>query len=243
MKVESVSGLRKLHETTNEHLRTLEVLGQPVNQWSAVLVFCIANKLDAKSRKQWQHKHPGKNVFRWDDLSKFLDERSRASECCAIKVIPQANKMSDQREPRHQFYAASMTCSEICVVEHKLHACPEFKKMSTSQKYDLVKKKRACFNCLQTGHSVSECGSKFSCRKCKAKHHTLLHRPKPATTLHDGSNKTIASVSTSANKTIQSAGSAGQQADRQVFCLDWALRVLISKRRCSTSNGNGSHPQ
>ena len=125
--------------------------------------------------------------------------------------------MSDQREPRHQSHAASMTCSEICDVEHKLHACPEFKKMSTSQKYDLVKKKPACFNCLQTGHSVSECGSKFSCRECKAKHHTLLHRPKPATTLHDGSNKTIARVSTSANTTIQSAGSAGQQADTSVL--------------------------
>ena len=135
MKVESGSGLRKLHETNNEHLRALEALGQPVNQWSAVLVFCIADKLDAESRKQWQLKHPGKNVLRWDDLSKFLDERSRALESGAIKVIPQATKMSDQREPRHQSYAASMTCSEICDVEHKLHACPEFKKMSTSQNF------------------------------------------------------------------------------------------------------------
>ena len=216
MKVESGSGLRKLHETTNEHLRALEALGQPVNQWSAVLVFCIADKLDAESRKQWQLNYPGKNDLRWDDLSKFLYERSRALESGAIKVIPQASKMSDQREPRHQSYAASMACSEICDVEHKLHACPEFKKMSTSQKYDL-KKKRACFNCLQTEHSVSECGSKFSCRKCKAKHHTLLLRPKPVTTLHDGSNKTIARVSTSANTTIQSAGSAGQQADTSVL--------------------------
>ena len=218
MKVESGSGLRKLHETTNEHLRALEALGQPVNQCSAVLVFCIADKLDAESRKQWQLKmQKRKNVLRWDNLSKFLDERSRALESGAIKVIPQASKMSDQREPRHQSYAASITCSEICDVEHKLHACPEFKKMSTSQKYDLVKKKRACFNCLQTGHSVSECGSKFSCRECKAKHHTLLHRQKPAITLHFGSNKTIARVSTSANTTIQSAGSAGQQADTSVL--------------------------
>ena len=116
MKLESGSGLRKLHETTNEHLRALEALGQPVNQWSAVLVFCIADKLDAESRKQWQLNHPGKNVLRWDDLSKFLDERSRALESGAVKVIPQASKKSNQREPRHQSYAASMACSEICDV-------------------------------------------------------------------------------------------------------------------------------
>ena len=216
MKVESWSGLRKLHETTKEHLRAFEALGQPVNQWSAVIVFCIADKLDAESQKQWQLKHSGKKVLCWDDSSKFLDERSRALKSGVIKMFSQANKMSDQREQRHQSYAASIACSEKCDVEHKLHACPEFK-MSISQKYDLVKKKRACFNCLQTGHSVSECGSKISCRECNAKHHTLLHRPKPVTTLHDGSNKTIARVSTSASTTIQSAGSARQQADTSVF--------------------------
>ena len=105
MKVESGSGLRKLHETTNEHLSALEALGQPVNQWTAVLIFCIANKLDAESRKQWQLKHPDKKVFHWDDLSKFhdeIDERSRVLGSGAIKTIPQSNKMSIQREPRHQ---------------------------------------------------------------------------------------------------------------------------------------------
>ena len=43
MKVESGSGLRKLHEITNEHLKALGALGQPVNQWSAVLIFCIVD--------------------------------------------------------------------------------------------------------------------------------------------------------------------------------------------------------
>ena len=89
--------------------------------------------------------------------------------------------------------------------------------MSVSQEYDLIKMKRACFNCLQTVHSVSEYGSEFSCRECRAKHHTLHHRTKPVTTLHDGSNKTKAKVSTPASTTIQSAGSAGQQADTSVL--------------------------
>ena len=71
------------------------------------------DKLDAESRKQWQLKHHGKNVLRWDDLSKFPDEGSRALESGAIKVIPQASKMRNQREPQHQFYTASVACSEI----------------------------------------------------------------------------------------------------------------------------------
>ena len=88
MKVESGSGLGKLYETTNEHPGAVEALGQPVNIWSAVLVLCIADKLDAESLKQWQLKHSGKNVPGGNDLSKFLDERSRALESGAIKMIP-----------------------------------------------------------------------------------------------------------------------------------------------------------
>ena len=37
--------------------------------------------------------------------------------------------------------------------------------------------KRGCYNCLQLGHNVSKCPSKFTCRECRQKHHTLLHRP------------------------------------------------------------------
>ena len=148
------------HKTTNEHLMALEALGQPVNQWRVVLGF---RKLDAESRKQCQLKHPDKNVLSWNDLSKFIDERSSA-----IKMIPQASRMSDQREPRYQSYTVSRTCSEICDVEHNLHACPDFKQMSVSQRYDLVKKKSVCSH---TVHSVHEWGSKRNCRECKAKHH------------------------------------------------------------------------
>ena len=39
MKVESASSLRKLLETTNEHLRSLKELGQPTDQWDSLLVF------------------------------------------------------------------------------------------------------------------------------------------------------------------------------------------------------------
>ena len=123
--------------------------------------------------------------------------------------------MSDQREPRHSSYAVvSITCSDICNVEHALHACPEFKKMSVSQKYQLVKKKLAYFNCLQTGHSVSECGSKFNCKECKDKHHTLLQRPNSVTISHEGSNKPTARVSTSAKTTVGSP--ASQHTDTSV---------------------------
>ena len=44
MKVESASGLRKLLEVTNEHLRSLKELGQPTDQWDSLLVFWLSEK-------------------------------------------------------------------------------------------------------------------------------------------------------------------------------------------------------
>ena len=39
MKMESSSGLRKILETTNQHLRYLPELSQPVENWDSLLVF------------------------------------------------------------------------------------------------------------------------------------------------------------------------------------------------------------
>ena len=43
--------------------------------------------------------------------------------------------------------------------------------------HKFVKDTKLCFNCFQSGHSSNACPSKFTCRECKMKHHTLLHRP------------------------------------------------------------------
>ena len=65
MKSESASNLRKLLETTNEHLRALKDLGQPVDQWDSLLVFWIGDKMDAESRRQWQLDNPGSDLLTW----------------------------------------------------------------------------------------------------------------------------------------------------------------------------------
>lgn len=39
----------------------------------------------------------------------------------------------------------------------------------------LPKNKKLCVNCLSSSHAKNNCKSKFSCKKCKKRHHTLLH--------------------------------------------------------------------
>ena len=50
--------------------------------------------------------------------------------------------------------------------------------MSVSDRTKLVRSKQLCFNCLQSGYGVGAYTSKYTCRECKMKHHTLFHRDK-----------------------------------------------------------------
>ena len=44
-----------------------------------------------------------------------------------------------------------------------------------TQRRETVKTLKRCFNCLCASHSVQECKSKYSCRTCSKRHHSLLH--------------------------------------------------------------------
>ena len=80
VKKESSVELRKLLESTNEHVQALEVLMLPVNHWDVILIYCLLEKLDAESRKQFELAHPGTDVLTFKELTTFMDRRSRALE-------------------------------------------------------------------------------------------------------------------------------------------------------------------
>ena len=82
--------LRKLLESTNEHVQALEALRLPVNHWDAILVYWLLAKLDAESRKQFELAHPGTDVLTFKELTTFMDGRSRALNpvVTSLKLLP-----------------------------------------------------------------------------------------------------------------------------------------------------------
>ena len=49
-----------------------------VDQWDAILVYWLLEKLDGESRKQFGLAHPGTDVLTFKELTTFMDRRSRA---------------------------------------------------------------------------------------------------------------------------------------------------------------------
>uniref|UniRef100_A0A5S6QAK1 Peptidase aspartic putative domain-containing protein n=1 Tax=Trichuris muris TaxID=70415 RepID=A0A5S6QAK1_TRIMR len=70
------------------------------------------------------------------------------------------------------------TC-HCCTGSHSLGACMDFKRLKVSQRWQLVKKKKICFSCLQGQHYLTECQYSKLCgvNGCQSAHHPLLHRP------------------------------------------------------------------
>jgi len=66
--------------------------------------------------------------------------------------------------------------------EHRITDCPHSSPKDRLIATDLygrleqARQRRLCFNCLIKDHSASQCPSKKRCKRCQAKHYTLLHK-------------------------------------------------------------------
>nr|CAH7723254.1 unnamed protein product [Callosobruchus chinensis] len=114
-----VHSLRKFNTSFQKHVRSLKSLGEPVDQWSSLLIYLMTKKLDSKSDSAWQEhlinfkiKSPSLENF-----TEFLNDRcqlleSTAHECKVEKSNGYAefkshNKKNDRKDICRTCYANS----------------------------------------------------------------------------------------------------------------------------------------
>lgn len=95
MKNESAESLRLLLRTTQKSLRSLKILGAPIEHWDWLIIHLILVRLDSKTRRYWELIHTSKQMATFDELVKALDNRCNAleteSSSADIKVEPNNN--------------------------------------------------------------------------------------------------------------------------------------------------------
>ena len=182
IKKESSVELRKLLESTNEHVQALEALRLPVNHWDAILVYWLLEKLDAESRKQFELAHLGTDVLTFKELTTFMDRRSRALESSGDQPEASTPKTTPKKVLQG-VYTSTVNHStngqmKECNGSHSISQCDRYKQQGLLERKTVVRKLKLCMNCLGR-HFVADCPSKFSCRTCKGRHHTSLHFDRP----------------------------------------------------------------
>ena len=190
---ENAGALRNLYDKTLRHLRALEACGQPVQQWDAMLIHLITQRLDVSTLRGWESETAStQEDATFNKLLEYLLKR-----CRILEALPKSTERRKDKPPNRPFsrsksfntsvekprYKGSNGMQKttyscvLCNESHPVYYCEAFKAMTVDERRKHAQNQNLCFNCLSNKHSFSNCPSQRRCFECKQKHHTLLHRP------------------------------------------------------------------
>ena len=196
---ESAAAYKLLWNETVDNVAALKALGSPTNHWDHLLVPIISNRFDAVTRRSWEEDNSSSvEPPTFEELKEFLRKRiitleamcptpssGSTQEICNSKDnhnIPNIN----HNKPKNITSVKSHTVTNPnnvskcpCCSEngHTINSCGVFKVkgVKVQERVEIAKAKHLCFNCPGP-HQAKDCKSTNTCRVCRRKHHTLLHR-------------------------------------------------------------------
>ncbi|XP_067214160.1 uncharacterized protein [Linepithema humile] len=172
---ESASELNELRDKANQAIASLKTLKRSSEDiLNDLLVYTVSQKLDPATRKAWKLKGGDETAIpSYADLDRFIASRARALEELAP---PSATKQArSQRTTSATASATSAISCPLCKSAHFINKCPQFIKKNPIQRAEIIKSSNRCMNCLSAKHAVKSCPSKYACRTCQQKHHSMLH--------------------------------------------------------------------
>ncbi|XP_062699286.1 uncharacterized protein LOC134284451 [Aedes albopictus] len=184
MKKESAAALHSVVDEYERHTKTLRQLGEPIDSWSTMLEHLLCLRLDDATQKAWEDFATTTTNPDFGCLIDFLHRRIRVLE--SMSVNHQAQPTSNQQPPMfrrppfhktvsHAVTEATPRKCHSCDQHHPLFQCPRFERMSVADRLKVVNDQHLCHNCFRQDHLARNCQSKFSCRHCRKRHHSLLH--------------------------------------------------------------------
>ncbi len=183
VKAGSIVDLKHLVNTFNENISALSNLDLNPQSWDFVLFTLLFQKIDAESRQRFELKLESQHELpKYDELQHFLRSQCRALEnaegeplsrpskhLATVKQLPKTALISKIESQKNR------NCNLCSGSDHPPQNCSNFMSKNPKERYNFIRRKGLCFNCLKSKHNVRDCPSKFSCRTCKEKHHSLLH--------------------------------------------------------------------
>ena len=174
MKSDSVTELKRVHDTVNDALIALRCLDR--NEVDDFVVAILTKKLDSHTRTEWELSLGNvREPATFSDLSTFLVGRIvalSASGGSRDSTGPKANRGAATKSLASAVSEIKCPC---CSDSHLLFQCTKFKSLSTEQRKEIVRQHHCCYNCFGKGHYPRDCHSRKRCTRCQRKHHTLLH--------------------------------------------------------------------
>ncbi|XP_065086878.1 uncharacterized protein LOC135708701 [Ochlerotatus camptorhynchus] len=227
-------------------------LGEPVDAWSTILEHLLCVRLPDDSLKAWEDHASTTENPTYDALIEFLHRRIHVLESISVNHaqpppqyvtshVSSTRKTSNMEFSSHAAVDSPPIKCYACEQRHPLVKCTKFKKMSAADRLTLVNVNRLCLNCFRSDHFSRNCPSRYTCRFCKRRHHSLLHSGFGDNPITSGSsnetqvsaNVNLASASDDLTSSVLSAAALQftaqpQEIERNVFMLT-AIVVVIDR--------------
>lgn len=195
---ESPTQLNNLIDTILKNLRSLNILGEPTEHWDTLIIYIVVSKLDPASEREWEqfknsfYKINPDSKIKLNDLLEFLKEKAdllttlivndRTKCSNTIKKVTYQNKVNCNISSENNNYSVSKqqhkmrNFVKICLLcnnQHPLYSCQKFLDLNANNRFNFIKEKNLCINCMRSGHTVGNCVF-GPCRKCDQKHNSLI---------------------------------------------------------------------
>ncbi|XP_062716167.1 uncharacterized protein LOC134291852 [Aedes albopictus] len=184
VKKETASELQSLLDAFEKTVRSLDqVVANKADYKDLMLVHVLTSRLDSTTRRSWEEHSSEQQTDTLKDLTDFLQRRLRILEALPGKAPEQkvelghtklSKKVSAVKSCNATFQSSSPSKCIVCPETHLLYQCPQFLKMAVSDRDGVLRSNSLCRNCFRRGHQAKDCSSKFSCRHCRARHHSLV---------------------------------------------------------------------
>lgn len=182
---ESAADLHVLLEGFERVVQTLDQIVQPEEYKDLLLMNLLTTRLDPSTRRGWEEFSSTQDKDTLEGLSKFLHRRVQVLESLPTRstdgkaaILPQGpGSTAKQKQVVKTSYGTVQTSGGRCMnctANHPLYLCGAFQRMSVSERDGILRTHSLCRNCFKSGHLARDCQSKFSCRNCKGRHHTMV---------------------------------------------------------------------
>ncbi len=171
-------GLRSLTDQVLMGYDSLKpFIGDSLSQF---LTYLAKASFDKSLRDDWE-KYASDKLDKptLDNLRTFVDKRllhmsptSSPPPSPAVSAHSSFVPTSGSQPPRKKPPIKCVACGD----NHALMRCATFVGYDVDRRNKLVRDKRMCLNCFSDQHGCRICPSKFSCKTCGGRHHTLLHK-------------------------------------------------------------------
>ena len=192
---EYLEQLIKEHQEFLENLAASGVkMGNDKSLGQQMALELLRYKLDPATKQLWEDATNGRKLQNHSQLVQFINTRIQTLRQ-KLPFIPEPQSVQqiagqtnqpqftnsnqsnfDLNYPQNSLDQLNVPICLVCKeIWHPLFTCKVFKQKRPSERHQIVRNIRCCYNCLGTNHPVEKCNSSAVCKECKARHHTLLH--------------------------------------------------------------------